>query len=425
MSTFIDEATLTVRSGNGGNGSATFHREKHVPRGGPNGADGGRGGNVVFIASKGLRTLLDFRYRKSIFAGDGANARQNKRGADGHDERIEVPVGTIVKTADGRVLGDLDLDGAELVVARGGRGGRGNLHFTTSVRQAPSFAENGEPGEEKEIHLELQLIASVGLVGLPNAGKSTLLAAVSAARPKVASYPFTTITPNLGVVAVDDKRFVMADLPGLIEGASEGHGLGHQFLKHVQRTLVLVHVVDLFPLDESDPMENFLLVEAELKAYSDDLGARRRLVALNKLDLGTPVAAEERAKPFLDAGLPCFLVSGASGQGLSPLLREIALQLEAAEKEHAEQPPVRLPDEPERENEAWSVEQDDEGFVVVGKGVERAVKMTNLANMEAVRFLHRRLEKMGVIAALREAGAQQDDNVRIGELEFEFEDWER
>lgn len=425
MSSFIDEAVLTVRSGSGGNGSATFHREKHVPRGGPNGADGGRGGNVVLVASKGERTLLDFRYRRSIIAANGENARQNKRGSDGADERVLVPVGTIVKTRDGKVLGDLASDGAELVVARGGRGGRGNLHFTSSVRQAPSFAENGEPGEEREIVLELQLIASVGLVGLPNAGKSTLLSAVSAARPKVAAYPFTTITPNLGVATVDDKKLVIADLPGLIEGASEGHGLGHQFLKHVQRTLVLVHVVDLFPLDESDPLDNFKVVESELAAYSPELGRRRRIVALNKTDLGSPEDVQERAKPFLAAGLPCFLVSGATGQGLPALLREVAAQLELAEAEAEDQAPVRLPEVVVEDEEPFEVGQDDEAFFVTGKRVERAVKMTNLANGDAVRFLHRKLMKMGVIAALREAGAQQDDTVRIADFEFEFEDWER
>lgn len=425
MSTFIDEVTLTVRSGKGGNGSATFHREKHVPRGGPNGADGGRGGNVVLVAVRGLRTLLDFRFRRTVFAGDGGNAKQNKRGADGHSERVEVPVGTLVKTMDGALLGDLAEDGSTLVVARGGRGGRGNLHFTSSVRQAPTFAEQGEPGEELDIHLELQLIASVGLVGLPNAGKSTLLAAVSAAKPKIASYPFTTITPNLGVVAVDDQRFVMADLPGLIEGASEGHGLGHQFLKHVQRTLVLVHVVDLFPMDGSDPMENFRTVEAELHSYSPELGSRRRIVALNKLDLGSSEDVSARAAPFEQEGLPCFLVSGASGQGLPALLREIASQLKEAEAEAEEQPPVRLAKHPERTADTWAIEQSEDGFVVLGKGVERAVKMTNLANMEAVRYLHRKLERMGLISALRDAGAQQDDTVKIGEFEFEFEDWER
>jgi GTP-binding protein len=423
MSQFVDEAVVVFESGQGGNGSASFHREKHVPRGGPNGADGGRGGNVVLVADRGARTLLDFKLKSHYKAANGTNAQQNKAGKDGEDLVLRVPVGTLVtEVGDDAPFADLATDGARAVVARGGRGGRGNLHFTNSVRQAPTFAEQGAPGERVEAKLELKLLADVGLIGLPNAGKSTLIAACSASKAKIGAYPFTTITPNLGVVRVDGETFVMADMPGLIEGASEGAGLGHQFLRHVERTRVLVHVVDLFPLDGSDPWENFLTVESELAKFSETLAARPRIVALNKADLGTPESIGEARARFARLDHPVLVVSGATNQGLDQLLYEALAMLKRVE---AEPPTVILRPAVTRERDSsWAVTKTgDSEYEVTGARIERLVAMTNLSNREAIRMLHRKLERIGVVNALREEGATDGDSVRIGEFVFTFLDW--
>jgi GTPase len=419
MSGFIDEVVVTVESGKGGDGSASFHREKHVPRGGPNGADGGRGGDVVLVADRGVRTLYEVKLKDHLRAGNGTNAQQNKAGRDGEDLVVHVPVGTIVtRVGEETPIADLSADGQRFVVARGGRGGPGNLHFTTSVRQAPTFAQKGEPGEAKEVRLEIKLLADVGLVGLPNAGKSTLISACSAARPKIGAYPFTTITPNLGVVSLDGETFVMADMPGLIEGASEGVGLGHRFLKHVERTRVLVHVVDGFPMDGTDPLENYRTVQNELALYSPELAARPTVVALNKTDLVPDSAVEEAVARF--EGTEVFPVSGATSQGLQPLLRRVLDLLREAER--AEERVVVRPEPVAQKSEGprWEVVSQPDGYAVQGEWVERAVAMTDLANREAVRFLHRKLVRSGVIEALREAGAEDGDTVRIGDWEFEF-----
>lgn len=418
MSQFIDEVTVTFTSGKGGKGAASFHREKHVPRGGPNGADGGRGGSVTLVANRGARTLYSFTLRDHYEALSGTDAHGNKHGKDAKNLEIMVPVGTVVTEIDGELIADLSLDGQKFVVAKGGRGGRGNLHFTNSVRQSPSIQENGEPAETVTVKLELKLLADVGLIGLPNAGKSTLISACSAAKPKIGAYPFTTITPNLGVVAVGDKTFVMADMPGLIEGASQGVGLGHQFLKHVERTKVLIHVVDLFPIDETDPVENYKTVERELELYSEELAHRPRLVALNKTDLATPEDAAAMVELFQETVPEVFPVSGATGQGLQPLL---FAALEALEKEEARQTAVVLRPLPsEKTQETWEVVSFDDGFEVVGKGIKRMVEMTNLSNNESVRYLHRRLHRIGVIDALRDAGAEDGDTVKIGDWAFNF-----
>jgi GTP-binding protein len=286
MSTFIDEAVVDFQSGTGGSGAVGFHREKHVPRGGPNGSDGGKGGDIILIADSHKRTLYDFSLINHYRADNGVHAIGNKKGKDGRYIELKVPVGTVITDAEtGALIADLNIHGMKYVICKGGRGGHGNMHYVSSVRQAPNFAEKGEPGEKKHVRMELKLLADVGLVGLPNAGKSTLLSMISAARPKIADYPFTTIVPNLGVVTVADQTFVVADLPGLIEGAHEGIGLGHQFLKHAERTKVLIHVVDVYPIDESDPYENYLLIENELRQYQAELANRPRVIALNKIDL--------------------------------------------------------------------------------------------------------------------------------------------
>jgi GTP-binding protein len=344
-------------------------------------------------------------------------------GRDAEDVTIVVPVGTMVyDDEDNELLVDLSADGMTYVVARGGRGGRGNKHFTNSVRQAPAFAENGAPGESFRVRLELKLLADVGLIGLPNAGKSTLIGACSAARPKIGDYPFTTIIPNLGVVRVGHESFTMADMPGLIEGASEGLGLGHQFLKHVERTRVLIHVVDAFPIDGSEPWDNFRIVEQELANYSEELASRPRLIALNKVDLAPdPEFVDLVKEPFVEAGYEVFPVSGATNQGLEPLLFRAAALID--ENVVAPAVPVLKPAQSRKMDDKWEVREDDGEFFVEGARIERLVHMTNLTNKEALRYLHRKLERIGVIDALREAGATDGDTVVIAGWAFAFRDW--
>ncbi len=419
---FIDEVVVEFTSGNGGSGAVSFHREKHVPRGGPNGADGGRGGGVILIADRGCRTLYDLHLRRHVEAENGTHALGNKRGSNGKDISVKVPVGTVVyDDVLGDQLADLSIHGMKVVLCRGGRGGHGNLHYVSSVRQVPNFAEKGEPGETIRGRLELKLLADIGLIGLPNAGKSTLISQISAAKPKIASYPFTTIVPNLGVAQVADQSFVVADMPGLIEGASLGKGLGHQFLKHIERTKVLVHIVDLFPIDESDPYANYELIEREIADYSQDIAARPRIVALNKIDLGPAEAVAERAARFANLGVPVFQISGATRQGIEPLLYRMAEMLVAAE---AEAPmPTLMPAKTVEVDDSWDVVEAEDGYEVVGRKVLRMTAMTDLNNKDAVRYLHRRLNRMGVIDRLRELGAKEDDTVYIGDAVFAFTDW--
>ncbi|MBX3097642.1 MAG: GTPase ObgE [Fimbriimonadaceae bacterium] len=419
---FLDEAVVSVESGRGGDGSASFHREKHVPRGGPNGADGGRGGSVTLVANRHTRTLYDVRLQQVLKAGDASNAFLNRSGKDGKDIEVSVPIGTVVfDDVDGEMIADLATEGAKVVVAKGGRGGRGNLHFTNSVRQAPTFAEKGEPGESVRIRLELKLLADVGLIGLPNAGKSTLISVCSAAKPKIADYPFTTIVPNLGVVKIDDVTFTMADMPGLIEGASEGHGLGHQFLRHIERTSVLVHVVEVFPVDGSDPFENYQKIEAELLAYSEELANRPRCVALSKIDLSIPELTEDITAKLEAEGRIVFPLSAVTNQQITPLLYWIAERLK--EQPEIEEPTILRPLTGKQTERGYEVEIQNGNFVISGRRVERLVEMTDLRNTEAVRYLHRKLERMGVMNELREAGVDSGDTVVIAGWMFEFKDW--
>jgi GTP-binding protein len=341
--TFIDEATLVVRSGAGGDGSKSFRREKYVPFGGPDGGDGGRGGDVILEADRNLATLIDQRMRREVRAESGAaGAGANKTGRSGADLIVRVPVGTIVRDAaddpDALPLADLAADRARCVVAKGGRGGRGNTRFATATRQTPDFAEAGKPGEERTLHLSLKLLADVGLVGFPNAGKSTLLRRVSAAKPRVAAYPFTTLVPNLGVAEVGERRFVVADLPGLVEGASHGAGLGDRFLRHVERTRVLIHLLDVGNalLEGSDPLERYDQIRSELSAYAGEIASRRELVALNKVDL---LADRERLTPIEAAlrarGCEVFRLSGATGEGVPELIARAARVLDEVDAEAA------------------------------------------------------------------------------------------
>lgn len=418
---FLDEAEVTFISGRGGSGAVSFHREKHVPRGGPNGADGGNGGDVILIADRGRRTLYDFKLQPKFEAQNGEHGVGNKRGKNGRDVIVKVPVGTVVTdTETGDRLIDLNVNGMKYVICRGGKGGKGNQHYTSSVRQAPNFAQKGAPGETLLCKLELKLLADVGLVGLPNAGKSTLISRISAARPKIADYPFTTIIPNLGVVRFRDTSFVVADMPGLIEGASEGVGLGHQFLKHVERTRVLVHVVDAYPVDGSDPIENYELIERELKLYSQEIWERPRLIALNKVDIIPPGEYNAVRQRFEALERPLFPISAVSGQGLDPLLDELVRVLE--ETQPTEEIPILMPALSAQDENSWDVVRTDEGLQIRGKRIERMVAMTDLENEDALRYLQRRLQRIGVVEKLRELGAEEGEEVTVGDVVFTFTD---
>ncbi|NLW16639.1 MAG: GTPase ObgE [Firmicutes bacterium] len=422
---FIDQVKIYVKAGDGGDGMASFRREKYIPHGGPSGGDGGRGGNVLLTVSPHVNTLLDLRYRKHYRAERGENGgSNNKHGRNGQDLVIAVPPGTIVYDDDtGQPLADLTELEQTAIVAKGGRGGRGNARFATSTRQAPTFAEKGEPGEERNLRLELKLLADVGLVGFPNAGKSTLLAQVSAARPKIADYPFTTLTPNLGVVSVDGQSFVMADIPGLIAGAHRGQGLGHEFLRHIERTRVILHVVDAAAWEGRDPLEDFHTINFELAQYAPELAERPQIVALNKMDLPQ---AQERAAALtreLEAmGHLVFPISAATGQNVLPMLRATVALLATAPPP----PAIEIPETVEEEKPTLQVTVEDGIFVVHGRQVERRVAMTNLENQEALLRLQVALRRYGVFEALRAAGVQAGDTVRIGDLEFDYvpEPWE-
>jgi GTP-binding protein len=426
---FLDEAVVEFISGRGGSGAVGFHREKHVPRGGPNGADGGRGGDIILIADRGKRTLYDFKLQSRFKADDGVHGVGNKRGRDAKSIEIKVPVGTVVSDDDtGEVVVDLSRHGMKYVLCKGGKGGFGNQHYTTSVKQAPNFAQKGAPGEAINARLELKLVADVGLIGLPNAGKSTLISQVSAARPKIADYPFTTIVPNLGVVRYHHETFVVADMPGLIEGASAGTGLGHQFLKHVERTRVLVHVVDSRPVDESDPVANYHLIENELRLYSEEIWQRPRIIALNKVDIMPSDLYNElrfRFQEVVEAETenpPRAMVpiSGVTGQGIDLLLDAVWETLQSTEEEPPI--PVLLPSRGREQQLPFEIEHLEDGYLVSGKRIERLVAMTDMESDEAVRYLHKRLERIGLINKLREMGASEGDSVVVGDFEFSFTD---
>jgi GTP-binding protein len=418
---FLDEVEVEFSSGRGGSGAVGFHREKFVPRGGPNGADGGRGGDIILIADRNKRTLYDFKFQSKFHAEDGVHGVGNKNGKNGKNIEIKVPVGTIVYDLDiGEVIIDMNRHGMSFVLCKGGKGGFGNMHYTTSSRQAPNFAQKGAPGETIHARLELKLVADVGLIGLPNAGKSTLISRISAAKPKIADYPFTTIVPNLGVVSIHEDTFVVADMPGLIQGASEGVGLGHQFLRHVERTRVLVHVVDGYPVDESDPVANYELIESELRLYSEEMWLRPRVIALNKVDIIPPAEYNALRERFEKLGHPMVPISGVTGQGLDQLLQIVWEKLQETKDDTPL--PVVMPLANIDKGPAFEIEKDEDFYIVKGKRIERLVSMTDMESGEAVRYLHRRLERLGVIDKLREMGAEEGDSVVIGDFEFAFTD---
>lgn len=425
---FIDEVKINVKAGDGGAGCASFRREAHVPKGGPDGGDGGPGGDVVLEADGTLTTLIDYHYRRHFKAVRGTHGKGAGRdGAHGPDLVLKVPKGTIARDADtGETLGDLTRDGQRLVVARGGGGGLGNRHFVTATRRAPTFAELGEPGEERWIELELKLLADAALVGLPSVGKSSLIARVSAARPKIADYPFTTLVPNLGVVSSGDRSFVIADVPGLIEGASEGAGLGHAFLRHIERTALILHVVDLSGSYEGrDPLEDLAVIDRELAAHAQELAVRPQIVVGNKLDAEGAAENSVRVAAWCaEHERPYFAVSAVTGEGIGPLVRAVAETVHEIREALPEEPAefeAEYVHVPARGREVTVTRAIDGGWDVTGPGIERAVIKTDMNNEEAVAYLQRRLIKMGIETRLLAAGAVDGDTVHIGPVSFEFE----
>jgi GTPase len=424
-----DRARIEVRAGAGGNGCLSFRREAHVPKGGPDGGDGGRGGDVLLRCDDNLRDLQSFRRRAHFRAERGGHGQGAQRhGADGDPLVIAVPPGTQVRRWDGTRY-DLVRPGQEVTVARGGAGGRGNTRFKSAVRQAPRLAERGLPGEEGVVQLHLKLLADVGLVGLPNAGKSSLLSRMTRAQPKVAAYPFTTLEPVLGTLEADDRQLVLADIPGLIEGASGGAGLGHDFLAHVERTRLLVHVLDLAPLDGSDPTENHAVIEHELAEHDPRLAALPRVLALSKADLVAPEAAEEAASAWrerMGEDAPVIVTSSATRQGLDLLTRELLHRVPPAE-------PVALEAAGEDEvaefklfrpaaGRAFEVERLGKGeFRVTGEAVDRLIARHDMENDEALALVEHRLRRMGVIAALEASGFEPGDDVELGGIVFELD----
>lgn len=431
---FLDEVKIFVRSGDGGNGLVAFRREKYVPKGGPAGGDGGRGANVVFIVDEGLRTFMDYRYQKKFVAPNGENGMsKGMHGRKSKDLYLKVPPGTVIRDTDtGEVLADLVEHEQEVVVARGGRGGRGNCRFATPSNPAPEIAENGEPGEERNLTLELKLMADVGLVGFPSVGKSTLLSITSKAKPKIADYHFTTLAPNLGVVETKDHRsFVMADLPGLIEGASQGVGLGHQFLRHIERTKVIVHVVDMSATDGRDPYEDYKIINQELAEYNMRLLERPQVVVANKMDI--PVASEnlkEFKKRLENDGEEVDIVeiSAFTRSNIDNLLYKISDILDNTDpntlyeldtEEESMENRVLYKHKPK--DETFKITRDDTGaYVVSGPGIERAFLMTDFNRDASVRRFAQQMRSMGVDDALRERGCKNGDTVKILKGEFEF-----
>ncbi|AZB43781.1 GTPase ObgE [Bacillus sp. FJAT-42376] len=428
---FVDQVKIYVKGGDGGNGMVAYRREKYVPDGGPAGGDGGKGANVVFEVDEGLRTLMDFRYQRHFKADRGEHGMsKNMHGRNAEEMIVKVPPGTVVMDDDTKqVIADLTEHGQRAVIARGGRGGRGNTRFATPANPAPEIAENGEPGQERYIVMELKLLADVGLVGFPSVGKSTLLSVVSAAKPKIADYHFTTLAPNLGMVETQDGRsFVMADLPGLIEGAHEGIGLGHQFLRHIERTRVIVHVIDMSGLEGRDPYEDYLTINEELKQYNLRLTERPQIIVANKMDMPD---SEENLKTFkekLQEDHPVFAVSAATREGIRDLLFKIADTIESTPEfplhEEEEDPSVhRVVYRLEEEETPFIITRDSAGiFDVTGEKIERLFKMTDFSREESVRRFARQLRTMGVDEALRKRGAKDGDTVRLLEYEFDFVD---
>jgi GTP-binding protein len=419
---FFDEAKIYVKAGDGGNGCVSFRREKYVPLGGPNGGDGGRGGDVYLVVNPHLNTLIAFKHRVHFKAQRGGHGKgKGQKGRQGDDLSVEVPPGTVVRDANtGELIADLMEEGQRALVAKGGQGGRGNAAFATSTNQAPRIAERGAPGQERWLYLELKLIADVGIVGVPNAGKSTLLSVVSAARPKIADYPFTTLQPNLGVVALDNyTSFVMADIPGLIEGAHAGAGLGHEFLRHIERTRMIIHLLDGA---SADPLADHQSINEELALFDPELAGKPQLVVLNKMDLPQAQALWPSVKKVMKAqGQRATSISAVTREGVKEMLGAVAEMLESLPREKPPAVEVKVFRPAEEGGKAFTITWEDDAWRVRGTEVERVVAMTNWDLDEAVLRFQRIAEAMGLKAALREAGVQPGDTVRIGQVELEWQ----
>ncbi len=426
---FADRARIYVRSGKGGDGHVSFRREKFVPAGGPDGGDGGRGGDVIFAVDEGLNTLTDFRHVRKYRAGDGQEGdKRNCRGKDGEDIVLHVPEGTVIREYNtGKVIADMSGENRRIILLKGGRGGNGNQHYATSTMQAPKYAQPGQPARELELLLELKVIADVGLVGFPNVGKSTLLARVSNARPKIANYHFTTLNPSLGVVDLtDSKGFVMADIPGLIEGASEGIGLGHEFLRHIERTKVLIHVVDAAGSEGRDPLEDIRAINQELKNYQVDLSQKPQIIAANKIDVipeGEDSAVERIRAEFEPLGVPVFPISAVSGQGVKELLYRVAAMLDEMDdqpvvfaQEYFPETALAFSDEP------YTVHYDEaeNEYVVEGPRIEKMLGYTNLESEKGFAFFQNFLKSTGILEELEALGIQEGDTVRMYGLSFDY-----
>lgn len=430
---FADRAKIIIKSGKGGNGAVTFRREPFVPEGGPDGGDGGRGGDVVFVADRNLRTLMDFRYKRKYEAENGQDGMKKKRfGKAGEDLIIKVPMGTIVIDEEtGLIMKDLTENGQSFVAAKGGKGGRGNVHFKNSVRQAPNFAEAGGEAKERKVILEMKLIADVGLVGFPNVGKSSLLSMATSAQPKIANYHFTTIDPNLGVVDIFDDSFVMADIAGIIEGASEGLGLGFRFLKHIERTKVLIHVVDVSGSEGRDPKDDFDKINKELEAYSPKILKKPQIVAANKIDLIDEDSEEYKEfKSYVEGkGYKVFPMSAPLNIGVKEVLAEALLELRRVEQLPPEEEDyTRYFDfeEEERDSEYRNIEvwynEDDDVYVLEGKQLSKIFRSTNFNDMGSLRYLYKYIESKGAIEQLKELGLEEGDLIRIEDYDMEYWD---
>ncbi|WP_182188197.1 GTPase ObgE [Pectinatus frisingensis] len=424
---FIDRTKVTVKAGDGGNGKSAFRREKFVPKGGPSGGDGGKGANIVFIVDRNINTLLDFRYNRKFVGKNGGNGDiKNQFGKNAPDLLIKVPAGTIIKDEDtGAVLADLTAENETALICSGGRGGRGNARFSNSANRAPTFAELGEPGESKNLLLELKVLADVGLIGYPSVGKSSLIAAVSAARPEIAEYHFTTLSPILGVVNVGpEQSFVMADIPGLIDGAAEGVGLGHDFLRHIERTKILIHVIDASGIEGRDPVDDFHKINKELGLYADKLTKMPQVIAANKIDL--PQAQENLPRLIALAKqekMALFPISAATKQGLSDLIKHVYTMLLNYTAVPETEDSVKLYDVTKDTADEVKISRDMTGdFVVSGKAIEKLVAMTNFANDEALRRFQYIWRMKQIDNKLKQKGIKEGDTVHIGAMEFEFKE---
>lgn len=426
---FADRAKIFIRSGKGGDGHVSFRRELYVPNGGPDGGDGGRGGDVIFEVDEGLNTLQDFRHKRKYAAKDGEpGGKRRCHGADADDIVLRVPEGTVIKEAQsGKVIADMSGDNRRQVILKGGRGGLGNQHFATATMQIPKYAQPGQPAQELWVNLELKVIADVGLVGFPNVGKSTFLSRVTNAKPKIANYHFTTLSPNLGVVDVPGaKGFVIADIPGLIEGASKGVGLGHEFLRHIERTKLIIHVVDAAGTEGRDPVEDIRKINAELHAYNPEIAGRPQLIAANKIDAifqeeGQESPVERLKREFEPQGIPVFPISGVTGEGIQELLYEVSRRLDDLDAEPVIFQQEYFPeDELIYEDLPYTVEKEDDAYVVEGPKIEKMLGYTNLDSEKGFQFFQKFLKDTGILEELEAKGIQEGDTVRMYGLQFDY-----